>query len=266
MSAVKGRASIGVEAATRSRGGAVALDKRSPVPLYYQLRSVIEDRIDSGDWPPDTLVPSERELCEQFGISRITVRQALADLARDGRLVRSHGRGTFVGRSPLKKALLPLMGFTEDIRRHGQRPGGRVLRFEVVPASPAVTRALQLGAGEKVIVLKRVRLANGRPMARETASLPARLVPRLLEEDLQDRSLYELLREKYGIMPTRATQQWQAVSCPSADAKLLGIRKGSPVFFIDRTTYDQQGQPFEHVESYFRGDQYIFFAELKNQG
>jgi GntR family transcriptional regulator len=241
------------------------LDKRSPVPLYYQLRTVIEERIDSGEWPPDTLVPSERELCEQFRISRITVRQALAELVRDGRLVRSHGRGTFVAHSQVKKCLLPLMGFSEDIRRHGQRPGARVLQFEAVQATPSVTKALQLGSGEQVLLLRRLRLANGTPMAMESVHLPIRLLPGVLEESFEDRSLYEILKERYNIVPTLANQQWQAVACPPRDAALLGIRKGSPVFSVERTTFDQSGRPFEYVESFFRGDKYIFFGELKNQ-
>jgi GntR family transcriptional regulator len=242
-----------------------SLDKRSPVPLYFQLQTVIEERIDSGEWPPDTLLPSERELCDQFQISRITVRQALAELVREGRLVRSHGRGTFVAHSQLKRGLFPLIGFSEDIRRHGQRPGTRVLRFELMPAPPAVTRALQLGAGEKVVFLKRLRLANGSPMGLETAHLPGRLFPGILEETFEDRSLYELLREKYGVVPTRANQQWQAMECSDSDARLLGVRKGRPVLSIVRTTFDQTGRPFEQAECIFRGDKYVYYAELKNQ-
>jgi GntR family transcriptional regulator len=240
------------------------LDKGSPVPLYFQLRTVIEERIDSGEWAPDALVPSERELCDRFQISRITVRQALADLVQKGRLVRSHGRGTFVAQTQLRRDLFPLIGFSEDLRRHGQRPGTRVLRFEVEKPSPVVTRALQLEPGDRVVILKRVRLANDMPMGLETAHLPGRLFPGILQESFRDRSLYELLRQKYGIVPTRASQHWQAVGCALADARLLGVRKGSPILSIVRTTFDQNDRPFEHVECFFRGDKYIYYAELRN--
>ncbi len=241
------------------------LDRNSPIPLHSQLKSAIDLRIESGEWSPESQVPSERELCEQFQVSRITVRQALHQLVADGRLIRIHGRGTYVATSPLTKQLLPLVGFSEDMLARGQRPGARVVRFESSTASLAVAQSLHLSAGEEIIVLERLRLANGRPMALETVHLPEQLFPGLLEESLEDRSLYQLLRQKYGIRPDRALQQWQAVPCPSSDAKLLEVRKGSPVLQIQRTTFDAEGRPFEYLESFFRGDRYVFQAELRNQ-
>jgi GntR family transcriptional regulator len=242
-----------------------ALDKRSPMPLYFQLRTAIEEKIDSGQWLPETLLPSERELCERFQISRITVRQALAELVQKGRLVRMHGRGTFVADAQLRRDLFPLIGFSEDIKRHGQVPGTRVLRFEVAPASPVIARALQLGAAEKIVLLRRLRLANRQPLGVETAHLPMALFPGILEDTFEDRSLYEALRHRYGVVPTRANQQWQAVGCSAADARVLRIRKASPVLSIVRTTFDQNNRPFEHVECFFRGDKYVYYAELRNQ-
>jgi GntR family transcriptional regulator len=240
------------------------LDRNSPVPLHSQLKAAIDARIESGEWAPEGQVPSERELCEQFRVSRITVRQALHELVAEARLVRIHGRGTYVATSPLKKQLLPLVGFSEDMLARGQRPGAKVLRFEPAAASLAVAQALQLSAGEEILVLRRLRLANSRPMALETVHLPEKLCPGLREENLEDRSLYQLLRQRYGIHPARALQQWQAVACPSADAKLLDIRGGSPVLQIQRTTFEQSGRPFEYLESFFRGDRYVFQAELRS--
>jgi GntR family transcriptional regulator len=241
------------------------LDRNSPIPLHSQLRATIDRKIESGEWTPEAQVPSERELCEQFQVSRITVRQALHQLVTDGRLIRIHGRGTYVATSPLKKQLLPLVGFSEDMTARGQRPGARVLRFEAATASLAVAQALRLAAGEGVLVLRRLRLANGRPMALETVYLPEQLMPGLLDESLEDRSLYQTLRQKYGIRPARAVQQWQAVPCPAADSKLLDVKKASPVLQIQRTTFDSDGRPFEYLESFFRGDRYVFQAELTNQ-
>ncbi len=241
------------------------LDRFGPLPLYAQLKAAIDARIDSGEWPPESQVPSERELCEQFGLSRITVRHTLHQLVSEGRLIRIHGRGTYVASSPLKKQLLPLVGFSEDMLSRGQRPGARVLRFEAAVASLAVAKALQLGAGEDVVVLKRLRLANGRPMAVETVHLPETRFPGIIGESLEDGSLYALLRQKYGTRPGRALQQWQAVACAPSDAKLLHLEKGSPVLQINRTTYDQEGHPFEYLEAFFRGDKYVYYAELQNE-
>ena len=239
------------------------LERSSPIPLYHQLKERLVQGIDSGVWPPETQLPSERELCDRFGISRITVRQALDQLVAEGRLVRSHGRGTFVALSPLRKHLLPLVGFTEDMTSRGQRPGAHVLLFEAVAAPTRAAQEMQLAAGQRVIVMRRLRLADGMPMAVESVHTPESLFPGLLEQNLEDRSFYDLLRTRYGVRPTRASQSWQAVACPRPDAKLLGIRTGSPVLQIRRTTYDQDGRPFEYLESFFRGDRYVYYAELR---
>jgi GntR family transcriptional regulator, N-acetylglucosamine utilization regulator len=240
------------------------LDRTSPMPLYHQLKERLVERIASGVWPPESRLPSERELCELFGISRITVRQALDQLVAEGRLVRSHGRGTFVAVSPLRKELL-LVGFTEDMLSRHHRPGARVLRFEAVPPPPPVARELQIGPGQLVVVLKRLRLSDGAPMAVETVYAPQQLFPGLLEQDFENRSFYGLLRRHYGVRPAKASQSWQAVACPRPDAKLLEIRTGSPVLQIRRTTYDAGGRPFEYLESFFRGDRYIYCAELRDE-
>jgi len=220
-------------------------------------------RMGSGLWPPETRLPSERELCDLFGISRITVRQALDQLVAEGRLVRSHGRGTFVAVVPVRKPLLPLVGFSEDMASRGLHPGARVVRFESTRTPAPVASELQLPPGQTIIVLKRVRLADGAPMAVETVHAPERMFPGFLDENLEDQSFYGLLQRRYGVRPARASQSWQAVSCPRPDAKLLRIRTGSPVLQICRTTYDASGRPFEYLESFFRGDRYIYYSELR---
>ncbi len=185
------------------------------------------------------------------------------ELVREGRLIRSHGRGTFVAQAQLRKPVFPLVSFTQDVREHGMQPGARVLEFEVISPPPHVVSALQLEAGDRMILLKRLRLANGKPMAVETVHLPSHRCPGLQGEHLTDQSLYETLSRTYGIVPTRANQQWQAVACPAADARLLEIPKGNPVLRIEQTTFDRNGRPFEHLESFFRGDKFIFYAESR---
>ena len=235
----------------------------SHLPLYQQLKAVIEDRIATGEWLPGAQVPSERELCEQFDISRITVRQALAELVVDGRLNRTQGRGTFVAYPRIEQRLSGLTSFTQDMQVRGKRPSSQVLRAECLPAQPQVARALKIKLGDRMVVLKRLRLADGEPVAVETAYLPDQRLHGLLSDDLARRSLYDFLNKKYHIQPTRAEQQLEATVCPAAEAKLLGVRKGAPVLHIYRTTFDQDGRPFELVESYYRGDKYIFIAELR---
>ncbi len=238
------------------------LSKQNKIPLYYQLKGIISEQIDSGQWQPGAQVPSERELCEQFKISRITVRQALTELTVEGRLIREHGRGTFVAPPRIQQTLTRLTGFSKDMRGRGQRPGARVLKLAMVPAPPAVARTLRLSPDDPAVILRRLRLANDEPLAVETAYLPDWRCHALVSETLADQSLYQLLAERFNIVPRRAEQQFKAVACPAAEARLLGVRRSSPVMQIYRTTYDCDDAPFEWVESYYRGDKYVFHAEL----
>ncbi len=239
------------------------LDKHDPTPLYCQLKEVILSHIDSGEWQPGMQLPSERELCAQFRISRITVRQALAELEMEGRLVRDQGRGTFVASPRIKQHLTRLTGFTQDMQARGQRPGSVVLRLALARATAPVAHRLRLDARHRnVVLLRRLRTANGEPMAIETAYLSEALCRGILGEDLSNQSLYQLLAQKCGVTPTRAEQQIEAVACPANEAKLLGVPRGSPVLHLHRTTFSQHDCPFETVESYYRGDKYVFYAEL----
>ncbi len=242
------------------------LDKRSHLPLHQQLKAAIEERILSGEWLPGTQVSSERELCEQYGISRITVRQALAALVMEGRLLRAPGRGTFVASPRIEQRLTQLTGFTQDMRARGKRPSAQVLEAGSIAALPLVARVLKIKVGENVIMLKRLRLADGEPVAIETAYLPENRCRGLLKEKLATQSLYDILTKKYNLKLGRAVQQMDAIACPAAEAKLLDTRRGAPVLHIHRTTYDRDGRPFELVESYYRGDRYTFYAELQGDG
>jgi GntR family transcriptional regulator len=242
------------------------LDKRSRLPLHQQLKAAIEERILSGEWQPGAQVPSERELCEQYAISRITVRQALAALVMEGRLIRVQGRGTFVASPRIEQQLTHLTGFTQDMQARGKRPSARLLEAGSIAALPMVARALKIRAGESVIMLKRLRLADGEPMAIETAYLLESRCQGILKEKLAARSLYDVLAKKYRLNPARALQQMEAIACPAAEAKLLDTRRGAPVLHIHRTTYDRDGRPFELVESFYRGDRYTFYAELHGDG
>jgi GntR family transcriptional regulator len=242
------------------------LDKRNPIPLYHQLQAIVAQRITSGEWPPGRQIPSERELCVEFGVSRITVRQALAALTNEGWLARHQGVGTFVAPSRIEQQLSRLTGFTDEMEEHGQPVSSRLLRLEQTPASYAVVHSLGLKPGDLVVVVQRLRLVGDEPLALETAYLPGDLCHGLLDEPLASQSLYRILIDKYSIVPTRADQQIEAVACPLAEASLLGVRKGMPVLRMIRVSYDQDGRPFEHTESFYRGDRYIFRVELVATG
>jgi len=188
------------------------LDKTCPTPIYYQLKELIREKIENGEWQPGDLIPSERELCEQHGISRMTVRQALTELVNEGLLRRERGKGTFVAKPKIKQQLTQLTSFSEDMRARGKKPGAKILRLENTLAKPRVAKALQIEPEQRIVVIERLRLADGEPMAIETCHLFFEGCERILNEDLSG-SLYELLSQKYGLIPTRAVQQMEAAIC-----------------------------------------------------
>ncbi|HFC08506.1 MAG TPA: GntR family transcriptional regulator [Chloroflexi bacterium] len=238
------------------------LDKTYPLPLYFQLKELLREKIASGEWKPGDMVPSERELSEQYHISRMTARQALQELAIEGLLRREPGRGTFVAEPKIEHGLTRLTGFTEDMQARGMKPGARVIRLMAVKPALRVARALQITPEKKIVLLERLRLAGGEPIALETSHLYFNGVEALLQEDFENRSLYQILSEKYHLAPARAVQKIGADLCSRREQDLLQIPAGAPVLRNKRITYDRWGRPFEYTESAYRGDRYVFQAEL----
>jgi GntR family transcriptional regulator len=230
--------------------------------MYYQLKELLREKIAAGEWQPGTMIPSERELSEEYSISRMTVRQALTELSTEGILRRVQGKGTFVAQPKIQQGLTRLTGFTEDMRTRGSKAGGQVLRLELETPSTLALAALQITPTQPVVLLERLRLAQSEPIALETCHLHFSNVEKLLLEDFANNSLYNLLTEKYGITPTRAEQQVEADLCSQREQKLLRLSEKSPVLRNRRVTFDQWGRPFEYTESAYRADRYVLQADL----
>lgn len=240
-------------------------DTNTFIPLYYQLKQHIESQIRSGTWQPGDQVPSEAVLGKNFNVSRTTVRQALGELVNEGLLTRIQGKGTFVAHPRIRQRLARLTGFTEDFQARRMNPASQLLRQGKELATARVAAALRIEEGTPVIVLERLRLADDLPMAVEISHLREDFFASLNIEELRGGSLYTYLTENCNIIPTSAHQDMEAIRCPQPQARLLGISKGVPVLHIYRTTFDQLGRPFEQVESFYRGDRYVFQAELTNE-
>ncbi len=162
----------------------------------------------------------------------------------------------------IEQRLAKLTSFSEDMQSRGFQPGGRVLRQELVAPSTLACRALGITPEEPVVLLERLRLAEGEPIALETSHLHFDGVERLLNEDFENNSLYNILREKYGVIPTWAEQQVGADLCSHREQELFGIPEGSPVLRNKRIAFDQHDRPFEYTESAYRADRYVFQIEL----
>jgi GntR family transcriptional regulator len=239
-----------------------AITRKSPIPLYYQLKEIMRENVHTGVWKPGDLVPSERELSELHGLSRMTARQAITELVNEGLLYRQQGRGTFVSRYKITLQLMRLTGFTQDIQARGQRPSTKVLAAHMLPADDLAAERLGVAPGELVYCLQRLRLADDEPLAIEQSQISFKNCERLLEEDLAQQSLYGVLESRFGLPLVEAEQELEAGLAGSEEARLLNIAVGNAVLFTRRTTYTDRNQPIEYAQSVYRGDKYKFFTRL----
>lgn len=238
------------------------LHREAPNPLYIQVKETLLDEIRSGQYQPHDRLPSERELSSRFDVSRMTVRQALLDMAREGAIYARVGRGTFVAAPKIDQQLRTLTSFSQDVRSRGSQPASQVLEARETAASPEVATTLRLATGAPVLVLSRLRLADGMPLAIETANLPLALCPDLFQHDFAAESLYQVLRADYGIEPAQAEQTIEAALAAPREAELLELTPPAAVLRMQRLTRDGSGLPVEYVHSTYRSDRYKFRSIL----
>ncbi|GAA3131143.1 GntR family transcriptional regulator [Nonomuraea sp. NPDC049421] len=230
------------------------IDPDSPVPKYFQLREILLDLIDSDEFGIGAAIPSERELCQRFGLSRMTVRQAVDHLVSEGRLHRVPGKGTFVARPKIELAL-QLTSFTDDMRARGMIPGSRDLDRRVVRASAHLAKELGIQPGEEVHFIERLRTADGEPLSIERAHIPVKLAPDLADYDLSDKSLYELLERRYGLVMDAGELTIDGGLADPSDADLLKLPRGGAVLLLQRRSFSG-GVCAELGVSTYRADRY----------
>jgi GntR family transcriptional regulator len=225
------------------------------VTVHAQIEDWLAGAIAIGQLGPGDRLPTEHDLAAWLGVSRMTLRHALGELARRGLVTRTVGRhgGTFVAEPKLEQDLTTLAGFSEQLRRHGMVAGARVLTAQRRPASPAAATALELGEGDPVHEVRRIRLADGRPIALEHSLFPEAPFPDLLGCELGG-SLYELLEVKYGLRPHRAKEILEPVTAGPREAEVLEVPEGAALMLVERTAYAKSGQPLEFARDLFRGD------------
>jgi len=209
-------------------------------------------------------IPSERQLCVDLGVSRLTVRAALDDLVREGLLVRKRGSGTFVSEPKIAQELT-MTSFTEDMQRRGMVPGSRTLELRTSTAGPWLGRILHVSPSESIVVVKRLRLADHETMAIETLHVRESLVPGLSAEDLESHSFYELLSDRYGVDVVGGLQTIEPTVTNEEESEALGVPLHSPAFLFERTTRSRAGEIVEYVRSLYRGDRYRLVTELSRE-
>jgi GntR family transcriptional regulator len=234
---------------------------KAATPAYLLIEQELR-RIIGAAQPGDPL-PSDAELTERFGVSRMTARQAVQRLAAEGLLYRVSGRGTFVAHNPVHRRMNTLLSFTEEMARRGLTARSRVVESVVRQAHEDESRALQLAPQAPVATLVRVRLADDTPMALEHVRLPA-VYAAVLSGDLANTSLFAAL-EELGRVPTRAQGTLTAAAATPGEAKLLDVAVGAPLLVEQRTVMDQGDKPVEYTESRYVGERYRFDIELLRQ-
>jgi len=238
------------------------VSRANRAPLYYQIEQDLRHRIDNAEWKAGEQIPTEAELGAIYGASRVTIRQAISNLVAEGRLVREPGRGTFVSEPAVTAGPRGLTSFTEEMRGLGFTASSRLLELGLQPAGEDVAARLKIATDDPVVVVKRLRLGDGRPIGIQTAQLVARRVPGLETASLGEGSLYGYLESHYGIIPAEAEETFYAAPIARENARLLNVGEGTSGFRVERVTFDELG-PFEFVTSILRGDRYRVHLGLR---
>jgi GntR family transcriptional regulator len=231
----------------------------NPAPLYMQLQQLIRDAIKRDLLGQDDAIPAERDLAEEYAVSRITVRKALGALVEEGLLIRRRGAGTFVA-ARVEKSFSKLSSFSEDMIARGRRPSSLWIARSTGTVTPEEALSLGLSPGTPVYRFQRLRSADDVPMALEYSTIAGDCLP---SDEMVDISLYAALGQA-GNRPVRALQRLRAMHFPAEQARLLGVDPGHAGLFIERRGYLADGRTVEFTQSYYRGDAYDLVAELND--
>ena len=230
----------------------------SPVPLYTQIKDALRAHILDGTYKPHQQMPSESETMTMFKVSRVTVRQALGDLQKEGLIFKIHGKGTYVSKPKAFQDLARLQGFGEAMMRMGYESFNKVISFRSVPVAKIVAEKLALPARTKVSEIKRVRYLNREPISLDVTYLPHDIGERLRKEDLATRDIFLILENDYGIPLGNAQVQIEAILADESLAARLKVEEGSPILRMERLTFTAERKPLDFEYLYYRGDAFQY--------
>ncbi len=239
------------------------INKSTPVPLYFQLKQIILDEINSGSLSPGDIIPTELEFAQLYDISRTTIRQAVTELVSDGYLYRQKGKGTFVAKPKINQDFIQkIETFNDEMKQKGLQPSTKVITLQKEEADSTTAQILQLKKDDAVITLNRLRYADGEPIVYVETSLPYKLCKAVLDFNMEKESLYDILSRSEEIKVHRVIRTIEAKSARKAEADYLRIQTGDPVQYIEFIAYNKYNVPVEYSRSYYRGDKNKFTVEL----
>lgn len=235
------------------------ISKDNPLPLHYQLKEILQEMIENEELKPGDAIPTERELCEIQGVSRMTINKAIISLVNEGILYREQGRGTFVAKSKEKHQLSRLKGFTEEMEEEGLKTNTRVLNFRVKKATKQHKDIFKLPDSENMVIeITRLRMRDEEPVAIEIVWIPYYMFRDMTREMIEGQSLYEVFRTKYKCFPSKARQTIEPTKVSDYEAELLGLKNESLALLFRRTTFDEKERTIEYTKSIYRSDNYKY--------
>jgi len=232
-------------------------------PLYSQIREALRNQILDGTYKSHERMPSENELVTSFGVSRVTVRQALNDLKSEGLIFKIHGKGTFVAKPKAVQNLMRLEGFGEAMSRRGHETFSRVLGHRIMRAGKTIGPRLGLRERDDVLELRRVRYLDREPISLDVTYVPVAIGERLVREDLPRRDIFVILENDYGIALGNADLQIESMVADADLAPLLNVMQGTPILKIERLTYTAEGRPLDFEYLHYRGDAFQYRMQLE---
>lgn len=239
------------------------LQHDSIIPLYHQLKEILRESVDNGNWNTGDKVPSENQLMDEYGVSRNTVKKAIEELVQDGVLYRIQGKGTFVSKPKFQQPLMGFYSFSKVLKEHGMNPKDIILDIREVKPTAKIKEGLQMISDECVIELKRLRCANNEPIILESSFFTKKTVPDMAKlNEIGPVSLYDLLEQQFNVVITRAKEAFEPVLIRADESEHLQTKEGLPALLLERTAFDKEGNPVEFCRLIVRGDRCRFYTEL----
>lgn len=232
---------------------------KNPKPLYVQLKETIKKDIDTGKYAKDHQLPTEKEMCDMYNVSRITIRRAIIELEREGIVQKQHGIGTFVtGKKKIKRDLVSVTGFSEFLVQSGKQPKTKIISTEVLKASNWISEILNVPMKEPVLEVRRLHLIDDDPVHLETSYYSLRKFPDLEQYIEESNSIYSILKERYSTKAAKNHKTLAAVFPTLEQAKLLELTQDNIVFEVEKWAYDQKGEVIHFAKSYLPADKVSF--------
>lgn len=241
----------------------LSIDKNSPVPIYSQIESILRKLIQKGKIKEGEKIPTEKELCTQFNVSRVTARQAISGMVNSGILLKMKAKGTFVKSSNFFFEISSLKSFSEDMKNRGFKVSNKLVYQKLIQADTKMASNLQINANDKVWTFKRLRYVNDEAQAIEISRIPLIRCPDIIQENLEKESLFNILENKYHFAISYSEQSLKPTIASQEQSKLMHIETGAPLLEMTGTTFLTNNLPIEYATGFYRGDRYRFHLTLR---